>query len=272
MSRNKNEQCGWSKIEVKYNPVLRWIDKNNLLFDRQYQRPQAIDKARAIASVFSWVAFGAILVSRRIDGMCFIIDGGHRALAAKLRDEISIVPCIVFDGLSQEEEARAFVLVNKSRKPPSGIDIYRAQITAKDSVALQTKEVLDRHSISIGKGAANTIASIIKAQKLQKDGMLDEVLSFIEDVWPGDPSRFNEYILLGVQQFIRILNKRDIEIKQAIEKIRSTSIASIIQMSSTLLGIYVGKRVASITEALICVYNKGRRNKIPSVLNGPKDD
>src|SRR5262245_20113579 len=52
---------------------------------------------------------GVILVSRRADGTMYIIDGQHRVYVALLMDPTAIMYCVVYEGLSIEEEALVFL-------------------------------------------------------------------------------------------------------------------------------------------------------------------
>jgi len=92
-----------------------YLSKDVLQFDTSYQRPEITAFVWHIARNFSWKLFGTVSVSQRINGEYFVFDGQHRVLAARLRDDIDNIPCLVFnlDGVS--EEAEAFLDLNTER-------------------------------------------------------------------------------------------------------------------------------------------------------------
>jgi hypothetical protein len=61
-------------------------------------------------------AFPRLIVSMRSDGECVLIDGRTR-LEMMWRHRVPIVPCLVFFGLTPQEEAQKFIEVNSSAHP-----------------------------------------------------------------------------------------------------------------------------------------------------------
>ena len=120
---------------------FRLVHKNNLHIDPDYQRETTQAKVLAIASEFSWIGCGAIVVGER-KGVLWVIDGSHRVSAAKHRSDISVLPCIVFKTDSMSDEALAFLLLNTNRKPMSIFSRNKARIAADDPVAVEVSRVL----------------------------------------------------------------------------------------------------------------------------------
>lgn len=129
---------------------LAQINKHNLRVDLSYQREQSKDRARRIACEFNWAGFGVLVVSERANGDYFVLDGGHRLLATMLRPEVKNVPCYVFSGLSETDEASAFVYYNAHRRPPCGLDLFAAQVLAGDYNATAVARILRAYGSSVG--------------------------------------------------------------------------------------------------------------------------
>lgn len=134
IKRDKVTHYGWS---LRDEPgVLMDVEKSELSVDHTYQRNVNNLKANKIASEWSWVACGVLIVASRADGF-FVIDGQHRLAAALKRSDIKTVPCIVFDVENGVlGEAEGFIASNTLRKPMSGVDKFRALLVMKDPAAL----------------------------------------------------------------------------------------------------------------------------------------
>lgn len=139
-SKARMSGYGW---EVTDEPGrFEHIDKKLLLVDEKYQRdllPSNMSKIRSIAAKWSWLACGVILVACR-KGTYYVYDGQHRVVAALKRDDIKMMPCLVFDTDTAGQEAAAFLSANTMRKPLDGTAVHKASVAAGDPVAL----VVDR--------------------------------------------------------------------------------------------------------------------------------
>jgi hypothetical protein len=140
MTMDKNNRYGWTPLDDEGCCI--WIDKTKLEVDHSYQRPEARQKVLRIAAEFSWRKFGCLVVSLREDDRHVVIDGQHRALAAMKRDDVSLVPCMVFTELQLADEAGAFVGLNTARKPVSALVKYEAQLIAGDAIAVWVDQTL----------------------------------------------------------------------------------------------------------------------------------
>ena len=148
----KTTRQGKKKVDVykwnerpPENAKLRWLPVDKLEVDHTYQR-QALQEKQVlnIAANFNWAFFGALVVKQR-GNQFFVIDGQHRLSAVKRRGDIRIVPCSVTDSAGIEDEARAFVGTNSSRKNVSAYDKYRAMIAAGDPLYCDVDAMIARH-------------------------------------------------------------------------------------------------------------------------------
>ena len=81
-NKDKIERYDWKLLDQPGE--LRMLNKKVLRVDEQYQREATEPKVKEIARAWSWLACGALLVAER-DGVYFVFDGQHRALAALRR-------------------------------------------------------------------------------------------------------------------------------------------------------------------------------------------
>lgn len=125
------------------------IDKSELLIEERYQRALNATKVLEIASAWSWVACGAILVAER-DGFFWAVDGQHRVAAARRRSDILLLPCMVYQSEGLVDEAKGFLRANTNRKPIDAIARHRARLAAQDENAIFVQSTLERCGLSIG--------------------------------------------------------------------------------------------------------------------------
>ena len=144
---DKIQQYGWT---VQDKPgTFTLINKYNLEIDEAYQRQQLNSKVLAIAQKWSWIALNAITVAKRGDKY-YVIDGGHRVMAARRRSDIHDLPCMVFSIGELEDEARGFLNTNTARKAMTTADRFDALLIIKDPAALLVKETAEAEGLEIG--------------------------------------------------------------------------------------------------------------------------
>jgi hypothetical protein len=134
-------------------PTLEWRAVNELLIDDQYQRTVDTGPSqtliRRIAMFWDWGLCQPLSVSRRPDGKLLIVDGQHRASAAKMRGDIPHLPCVITSYSSSGDEAAAFVALNQMRRPLSVLDVFKAAVVAEDKEALEIQNAVSAAGLRI---------------------------------------------------------------------------------------------------------------------------
>lgn len=123
-------------------PLQDWISVDKLVIDPEYQREVKADGRRAIeriAAAFEWTKFSPVVVSPVSLGRFAIIDGQHRATAAKLCG-YETVPCYVLQ-LDRAGQAASFAAINGSVTKITLWSIYKAALAAGEGWAVQAKAV-----------------------------------------------------------------------------------------------------------------------------------
>lgn len=126
-------------------PELVWIKVADLVIDDSYQRPLGAENwtaIRKIAAGFHWGRFSPIVVAPLGGGRYALIDGQHRAHAAKLCG-IEAVPAMSVR-LTQAEQAAAFAAINGNVIAMSAFHIYRAALAAGEPWAVQARDAVTR--------------------------------------------------------------------------------------------------------------------------------
>jgi hypothetical protein len=149
-------------------------------------------------------AIGNLYVSQRKDGSLWVIDGNNRREAIhRLWGPEAQVPCLIYSGLTYEEERLLFVKYNEDRTKPRPIDIFIAKVEGKDPRAVAIAEIVTgKHGLEI-KGAPG-IARLAAVQSVTLlftcagPEVLDETLTVVTDAWGKHSESYNTQVLLGV--------------------------------------------------------------------------
>lgn len=148
VSAIKREKYDWSTGGSRGE--FHWVDKHDLNIDGRYQRDQCSeDKVRTIARGWDWLILGVLSVIRREDGSLWVFDGGHRARASFLRDDVESLPCMVHEVGSVNAEAKAFVARNTMVSTVSSRDRYKASVVAGEPCAEQAAALLAEHGLEL---------------------------------------------------------------------------------------------------------------------------
>jgi hypothetical protein len=148
---DKIKRYGWTVQDAPGE--MRLLHKDTLQIHPAYQRDLVAQKVSEISAAWSWVALGALVVGER-GGEFWVIDGQHRAAAAKRRSDITHLPCVVFKTTDVKQEARGFLTIQTMRKPVSAVAKQKAMVTAGDEVAAFVQQTVEALSLQIRQTAA----------------------------------------------------------------------------------------------------------------------
>jgi hypothetical protein len=191
-------------------PTLEWRAVGELLIDSSYQRE--IDTGpsqtliRRIAMFWDWGLCQPLAVSRRPDGLLLIVDGQHRASAAKLRGDIPHLPCVITSYASAGDEAAAFVALNQQRRPLSALDLFKAAVAAEDDEALQITKALTDAGLRIAKhsnytawksGEVANIGGIQRCFRRSGEAPTRIALAALAKAWPGEVLQYAGSVFPG---------------------------------------------------------------------------
>lgn len=149
-----------------------------------------------------------IVVSFR-DGKYNIVDGQHTALAIyelNGNDGSTLVYCDVREGLTLEQEAQLFYDLNTNKRPVSAADKIWSLVIAKNSDAVEFKELIERCGYTFGRRTSTTINPINACWKIFNSpagaDRLENILTLINDTWPDDASAVTVDMLRGMNRFL----------------------------------------------------------------------
>lgn len=197
-------------------PALQWCLLDQLQVDDAYQRsidnPGSQSMIRAIAKGWSWDLCQPLFVARRDDGSMYVVDGQHRLAAARLRSDITQLPCIISMTSGVNHEARLFSEFNRRRRPPSQLDLYFADLAAGDPVAADIDVALSAAGLSMSKhtnaatfkpGQVMNIAGLRACHRTFGLDVLSVALLQMGKAWSGQRLQYAGTLFPGIAEIAR---------------------------------------------------------------------
>lgn len=196
-------------------PTLEWRAVGELQIDPSYQRSIETGPSqtliRKIAMYWDWGLCQPLAVSRRPDGALTIVDGQHRASAAKLRSDIPHLPCVITSYANAGDEAAAFVALNQMRRPLSALDLFKAAVAAEDKEALLILDCLKAAGLSIAPhsnyttwkpGMIANIGGLRECLRGKGERVLRDALLVLSHAYAGKVLRYAGTLFPGVAHIV----------------------------------------------------------------------
>lgn len=189
--------------EGSYSVMETLVRVSDLYLDISYQRKPNDVKVSSIARNFDPDAFGVIICSAREDDVIAIIDGGHRVAALRLLGlENKTVNALVYFGLSIQDEARIFTLINDERTKPKTSDIFKAEVTAGIDDSVEINNILASLNLvasnAPGYGKVRGIATVKQLHKNAGSDLLKKSLMTVTDAFGNYSSSYNIDLLSAI--------------------------------------------------------------------------
>ncbi len=259
-TKTKIERYGWT---VKDSPgEQKLLSKNVLNVHPAYQRRAIETKIKAISAEWSWVACGALIVGER-SGEYWVIDGQHRALAAKRRADIDLLPCIVFETERVEQEAKGFLDANTGRKPVSSIDKFRASIAAGDQNARHVDSVFKELGITTRSTTAGPmqIKSVAWAMRRSAENReaFESVMRLAAEMCTECP--LHEIFLDGLH-YIHTHSIAGLENKRLRDRIIKIGAPMLVESAKRAASYFARGGAKVWADGMLAEINKGLRDKI----------
>jgi hypothetical protein len=189
---------------------LRVVPISQLYVDSVYQRSVSVGSVRVIRRIcanFDWAKFLPVIVA--VDGDRYhVIDGQHRTIAAATIG-IKKVPCYILS-CSPAEAAAAFAAINGNVTPMQPIDLWFAELAARDPNAIELQQVLDAAGVKVTRkkegfavGETRSINVLRSALRFYGSAILTTILQCIVETGDGNPGMINGACVNGIGRAIR---------------------------------------------------------------------
>lgn len=184
----------------------------------EYQRPVDWQRVKRCASQFNWYLFGTLYVAYRSPDY-FIVDGRNRLEMARLRPELDMLPCMVFDFDGPQHEAEVFVELQRYRKPLVTKDLHAAELFAAgefgavaraaedfvagleaESVPLASIRKLVKAKPEAFQRVASIVGALVGPAALAKDFI--EAMVYLEDATGMVTERQGQLLEMGYERLL----------------------------------------------------------------------
>jgi hypothetical protein len=184
------------KPTIKEEPVVsEWpysfeiLNVTELFVDETYQRPLTNFAAR-IEKNFDPALVGTLVVSKRSDNRYAVVDGQTRAAAIlnlSSGDKAPVgVPCLVYHGMAQSDEASLFARLQKERRGIASAHRFRAAVVAGEPEAIEIEKIANAAGYQIGAAGGGKLSAVAALEKVYRrsDGILERTLKILRQAWP----------------------------------------------------------------------------------------
>ena len=193
----------------KYVPDVQFaqIPIKNLVSDQEYQRNLSMVHVRRMANNFDKHQLNPVKVSFR-DELYRIMNGQHTSETVAMVSGSRETPvwCMIYLGLTYEDEARIFAKQQEFMKGLSPYEIFTAKIQAGYDDQLMIRDLVESYGLTLSsKKAACSVCAITSIEHIYtkyKFHVLDRTLRLLVGTWEGDPLSLSANMLRGVARLI----------------------------------------------------------------------
>lgn len=207
LRRRKGEENETANTKAKVvMPKTVTLETRVLKIDKSYQRLINYAMVQDIRDNFDPDLFQALIVSER-DGEYYIVDGGHRFLA--IEKLVKEVPCILWQGLTYEEECEKFRKLNTHRRSLNASVVFHSMVREGNEDALDVVRVMKENGFAYNRynqtTKENMIGSPSKMLKLYRangEELLNRTLNVSRKAWHGAKDSLLTTMLTGLHTFL----------------------------------------------------------------------
>lgn len=261
-------------LQVPYSLEMVPVDK--LFVDPKYQRGLTT-LIKRMEDDFDPAMFIPLQASERKNGKLAVFDGQHRLEAA--RDlNYAEVPCLVYHGLSPQQEATLFSRLQRERRNITAADRFRATLYGDPSrpeteMAKEVERIAEMAGFTVGSvkkdgkvpiASPTALESIYKVTKGAMNGpeALSTALSTIALVWK-DEKRSTDADLIKGMGLLYVRHADKIDEEQLVERLREVTPGIILgRAQESRTGRGGGGAAYAVYRTLVNQYNRGGGKRI----------
>ena len=226
---------------VRYaNPgIAREMSTANLNSGQPYQRPVKPSDVNALIRRWDPAYLSPIEVSFR-DGSYNVINGQHRIEAMRKMNGGAdvIVPCLIYTGLSYEQEAAMYYLLDKSAGRLKLSSAIKALLeSGTDPSMIDIKQRIERAGFTWAldkpTGASyeiKPVRAVISAYHLLGARAFSRMLGLLAGAWHGTQNSLTAGMISGVALFLKA-HENELEDYEFIRRLSEVDLVEIIQLA-----------------------------------------
>jgi len=196
-------------------PRVEWHPTDTLIVDSRFQRDLANSSRlliRRIVENFQWRLFGIVICTDNGDGSFTVIDGQHRAIAAAIHPACHMVPVFLTDAETLQEQAAAFLEINRNRVAMNALQMHKARRLAGDDAAAAIARACDATGIIVPGNVVSfanlkprqilCITSLYRVRAIYGDETLRQTLATCTTAWPDSAGDIMAVVVKAVAMLI----------------------------------------------------------------------
>lgn len=193
--------------------AIRMLRTDSLTVDHDVQRALNVPRVEEMAKTFREDALGVLAVSHRPDGSYHIVDGQHRWETCKSVGRTH-VQCKVYSGLSRQDEAALFRVLNNTRIV-NALDRFRVRVVEGEVSAVDINGILEKSGWRVpSKASANTPGVVNSPVALEwvycgagirqgrQPTVFRQTVEVITAAWGYEPDAMRSDVVKGVGAFL----------------------------------------------------------------------
>lgn len=234
---------GAGVTQISYNPppnsrvTFEFIRAGDLVVDPRYNRDIQQRWVDTIAANFNPDQLQALIVSRRLFRMVqrsegaareeqvfdknlqasnrieiVVIAGQHRLLATlKAKGPEFMLPCIVYDGLTEKQEAELFALFDEKVRPHQPWQRHRAHLFGGNPEALEIERIVTETGLQVYKGQSGpgregmifAVSTLYSIRRNSGADVLARILNIHFSAWTDNNEGYTAPMLQGTALMLR---------------------------------------------------------------------
>lgn len=254
--------------------IHKTVSLDRLSVDPKVQRSEGVDRRRIgqMAANFNPLALGTITVSLRPDGAHVILDGMHRVAAARQAGHKDLINAEVISGLTIEQEAELFLLLNAT-KTPTAISKFHVRVVMGEPAAVEMDRIIRSHGWRVRPSSSDgTLTAVDAIERIYTKGggtkatgahgdLFDRTLEIITAAWGHDTQAANGHVLTAIAQLIGRFGA-SVDTKKLVSEMQDTRPGILIGRAKTLRDAQGGSVPAALAKILAGMHNKKRRSNL----------
>ena len=253
----------------------RMIPSSKLISGLPYQRP--VEDADVDHLIAEWDdrLLDPLVVSFRA-GNFYLVDGQHRVCAVRKMNggKDMVMKCLVYSGLTYEDEAELCYKLDKAKKRLSLSQSTNALMeSGRDEEAAEIKRLLEQEGFIWALNKSSTKAYEVKATRgiinAYRDlgaPLFSRMLHLLDETWHGDAASLNAAMISGLALFMKTYGT-DVNDHAFVARLSAVDPAEIIRRSKTDFS--TNSRALRCARVLLKKYNSARGGrKLPYRFQG----
>jgi hypothetical protein len=208
------------------------LTPSELFIDRDYQRPLShfVDE---IVEEYDPALVGTLFVSERRKGYA-VIDGQTRLEAMRRLGELQ-VPCLIYHGLTRQDEARIFARLQLKRRNIRPYHRFRAELFGGDPEAREVDAIVRAAGWTLSEFTSPTTGGLIacvgalEAVYRMSPELLERTLVIIHSAYPEHPG--SAEMVRGLAYF---LDHEEVDDDRLVAKLATVAPAELARRASAL--------------------------------------